>query len=246
MGRPKKVVEKTKRIKLTKEQQSYAKLIKDVEKHLALKKPLVEALDAKITKIKAKYDAELKKLNEQRSNLAGETRNLEEAKKNLEGVLAKVPPPPEWDKFNKIVYEYHYHYHPCGCQALGTCPHCHVYPWWYYWNGGSYVYYPTVTQVYTNIPNPTTGTFVVTQSPNMQVTTCDALPQTYVTNATSGTSGLLLSANTGITSSFTTSGSSISGNFAVAQEVSNIGDANSAVMTLTDLGFFNGSSPTIS
>ena len=74
MGRPKKAVSKTKKVKLTAEQKSYAKMLKDVEKHLEAKKPLIEALDAKITKLTAKYTEELKELTGTRALLDGETR----------------------------------------------------------------------------------------------------------------------------------------------------------------------------
>lgn len=131
MGRPKKVVPKTKKIKLTKEQQSYAKLIGDVEKHLAEKTPLIEALDVKITKLAADYNEAVKKLKDKRDALIGEKRNLEAAKKNLEGVLAQIPPPKEWETYTKYIYEYHYHYHNCGCPSR-PCLHFPIVQnqWW--------------------------------------------------------------------------------------------------------------------
>jgi hypothetical protein len=170
MGRPKKAVSKTKKVKLTAEQKSYAKMLKDVEKHLEAKKPLIEALDAKITKLTAKYTEELKELTGTRALLDGETRSLVGAKHSLESILNKIPPPPGWVDFTKQVYEYHYHYHNCGCKLDHGCPCVHypiIYnnPWWGWYNGGGYIHYPTWSQIYSGNP---TG---LAMSGNLSITT---------------------------------------------------------------------------
>jgi hypothetical protein len=140
MGRPKKVVPKTKKLKLTAEQKRYATVLKGINDDLNRKQAALKRLDDQITK-----------LNDQRRLLQQDASNLETTKRGLEGILSKLPPPQSWETFTKYVYEYHYHYHQCEkCHCCGCkCRPIYVYPWWQYYYGGSYIYTPTYTQIVT-------------------------------------------------------------------------------------------------
>lgn len=142
MGRKKlPVVPKAKKIKLNKVQKQYAKMIRSIEADLEKKKAAAESLKAKL----AVMQETLRKLE-------AETSNLESAKKNLEGVLSQIPPPPQWMQFTKYVYECHHYHHHCDTGCGPSCPwHRPIYigPWWHYYpvNGGSYLTYPTYSQL---------------------------------------------------------------------------------------------------
>lgn len=146
MPRPKKVVgPKAKKIKLSKTQKQYAKMIHSIEADLEKKKASAEVLKKKIAT-----------MQEGLQKLEGETANLEGAKRNLEGILSQIPPPPQWQQFTKYVYEYHHHYHHHDCTGC-KCPYPHypVYigPWWQYYYGGGYITYPTQSQLTGSIVN---------------------------------------------------------------------------------------------
>lgn len=152
MGRKKlPVVPKQKKIKLSKAQKQYAKMIHNIEADLVKKQSVIEALGKKLTAI----SAELARHN-------GERENLEGAKKNLEGILAQIPPPEKWTTFTKYVYEYHHHYHHHDNRPYPQP--VYIGPWWQYYYGGGYITYPSQTQLQLTPLNPSIS---ICDSPNM-------------------------------------------------------------------------------
>lgn len=142
VGRPRKpVVPKSKKLRLNKSQKQYAKMIRSIDLDLVKKVTALDALSKKMNELATK-----------KASLEGEKTNLEGAKKNLEGILNQIPAPNKWGEFTKNVYEYHFHYynHGLNCCKGASCP-CHhpiyIGPWWGYYNGGSYITYPTQGQL---------------------------------------------------------------------------------------------------
>jgi hypothetical protein len=197
-GRPRKVaVPKAKKIKLSKAQKQYAKMIRSIEADLAKKQGVIEELGKKLTAI----TAELARHN-------GERENLEGAKKNLEGILAQIPPPPAWTNFTKYVYEYHHHYHHHD-HAVRPYP-VYIGPWWQYYYGGAYITYPSQSQLQLTPLNPsisicdspnmgtvTGGSFGMKTGNAMQVTTCEALPNSTIVSQ-SPNSGMFMCHNSNL------------------------------------------------
>jgi hypothetical protein len=145
VGRPRKAkngVPKARKIKLSKTQKQYAKMIHSIEADLAKKQSEYDALDKKIAALTIK-----------RTQIDNERQNLEGAKKNLEGILSQIPPPPAWAQFTKQVYDYHYHYHfhhDHDCCKNKPCPYpgpVYIGPWWGYYITGGYITYPTQSQL---------------------------------------------------------------------------------------------------
>lgn len=175
MGRKKlPVVAKAKKIKLSKTQKQYAKMIHSIEADLAKKKVDLESVELKLVQ-----------LNEKKRILDVERQNLEGAKKNLEGILSQIPPPPQWTNFTKYVYEYHHHYHYHD-QRPSPYP-VYIGPWWNYYYGGGYLTIPSQSQL--QWQNPTVN---ICDSPNimgissggnlMKVTNTPAMPNSVLIN----------------------------------------------------------------
>src|SRR5271154_7630827 len=183
MGRPRKTaIPKQKKIKLSKAQKQYAKMIHNIEADLVKNQTVIEALGKKLTAI----TAELARHN-------GERENLEGAKKNLEGILAQIPPPEKWTAFTKYVYEYHHHYHHHD-HTVRPYP-VYIGPWWQYYYGGGYITYPSQSQLIWqgngNIQGGLVGNGLTAGSPNLggrntfEITTCEALPNSTIVRKSS-------------------------------------------------------------
>jgi len=206
MGRVKKgavptsKIPKAKKIKLSKTQKQYAKMIHSIEADLTKKQSAIEMLDKKI----AEWQAE-------RQRLDGERQNLEGAKKNLEGILAQIPPPAQWTTFTKYVYEYHHHYHHHD-HTVRPYP-VYIGPWWQYYYGGGYLTYPSQSQLQLTPLNPsisicdspnigglTGGNFGMKVGNAVHVTTCEALPNSTIVSQPSPNSGMFMCHNSNLPS----------------------------------------------
>ncbi len=201
-GRPRNVaVPKAKKIKLSKAQKQYAKMIHSIEADLTKKQSTIEDLDKKLAKLSA-----------ERARLDGERQNLEGAKKNLEGILAQIPPPPQWTTFTKYVYEYHHHYHHHDHRP-GPYP-VYIGPWWQYYYGGNYIVYPSQSQLQLtginvnpnlSIGGLTGGSF---SGNAVDVTTVPCLPNSTIVSQSTPDNGMFMCHNSNLPS-LTNSGLSL-------------------------------------
>src|SRR5208282_3217216 len=199
MGRPRKVaVPKAKKIKLSKAQKQYAKMIHSIEADLLKKQASIQHLDESIAKLTAA-----------RTRYENERQNLEGAKKNLEGILAQIPPPQAWTNFTKYVYEYHHHYHHHD-HTVRPYP-VYIGPWWQYYYGGAYITYPSQSQLQLTPLNPSIS---ICDSPNMggltggnfgmktgnavHVTTCESLPNSTIVSQPSPSNGMFMCHNSNL------------------------------------------------
>jgi hypothetical protein len=269
MGRPCKIpVPKAKKIKLSKAQKQYAKMIRSIETDLVKKQKVIDDLNKKLLSV----TAELARHN-------GERENLEGAKKNLEGILAQIPPPEKWVQFTKYVYEYHHHYHHHDHRQAPLYP-VYIGPWWQYYYGGSYVTYPSQSQIRFTGLNPSIS---ICDSPNLglataggmtsKVQTCESLPNSVVISQTSSNSGMFMCHNAnlpGLTGgsvpmtvncassvfetradapgiSFTSSVSSgvLGGNGAPVEYTKEDADLTASITALQSFGFFDCGTPKI-
>ena len=258
VGRPRKpVVAKAKKIKLSKTQKQYAKMIHSIEVDLVKNQGTVDALSKKLIAI----TAELARYNAERQNLEG-------AKKNLEGILAQIPPPAAWTTFTKHVYEYHHHYHHHSPSPYPV----YIGPWWQYYYGGGYLTYPGQSQLQWQNPNvnicDNPNVMGIATSGNLvKVTNTPGLPNSVVINGGSlngGTSFLTHTSNlTGLAGfeatptvncssssfetpgiTFTSSGASVPAGAPLEYTKADAG-VQHAVAALQSFGFFDMGAPQV-
>src|SRR5271157_4692508 len=223
-GRPRKVaVPKAKKIKLSKAQKQYAKMIHSIEADLLKKQASIQHLDESIAKLTAA-----------RTRYENERQNLEGAKKNLEGILAQIPPPQAWTNFTKYVYEYHHHYQHHD-HTVRPYP-VYIGPWWQYYYGGGYLTYPSQSQLQLTPLNPsisicdspnigglTGGNFGMKVGNAVHVTTCEALPNSTIVSQPSPNSGMFMCHNSNLPS---LSGFGATVNIAASQVTAHEGEPN--------------------
>jgi hypothetical protein len=235
------VVPKAKKIKLSKTQKQYAKMIRSIEADLLKKQAAIEMREKSI----ALTQQVLERLKNERDNLEG-------AKKNLEGILNQIPPPTAWTQFTKYVYEYHYHYHHDVPRPYPYAP-IYIGPWWQYYFGGSYLTYPTQSQL--QLTGNVVPDFVGSQTVDNStlVKTCEALPNSVVVNGTLGSTFLCHNSNLAglpstTSSSFQTPGVNTvmtSSGGAPVEYTTSDAETEAAVTALQSVGFFETKMPTV-
>jgi hypothetical protein len=103
------------KLKLSKDQKHYLEILEHVDADIEKKTAARDKAAGRIMRLQKELDAMEQTIG-----------NLKHMKKATEDLLSSTPPPPQWEKVFKTVYEHHYHYH-YPQQPV-------IWPTWPYWN----------------------------------------------------------------------------------------------------------------